>query len=152
MKITEIEEAKKIQRQQHKLHISKEDNLSCIYCNPITKTKYSFNKFWDWIQINYSALLVTRKTAEAFEELCKKQEEKEAFEIQLDFKRLIDSITFEKEITEEEKIQIFRKIREKNYFQTRSYKQKTEERLCKALSEQVLVLESEEESTEEEEI
>ena len=73
MKTNEILNAKQQQEKAHKNHISNTSenlNHSCTYCYPIVKSNLTeFNKFWDWIQIHFSALLVTRKSQEIFSQI-----------------------------------------------------------------------------------
>ena len=70
MKTDEIKEAKLQQKQIHQEHMTTEFNYSCIFCYSLTKyRKHEFNKFWDWLQINYSALLITRISQQLFTEI-----------------------------------------------------------------------------------
>ena len=71
MKTDEIREAKQQHYIQHGKHI--EENINsprCIYCNKISKeSSVEFQKFWDWLQTNYSALLITGISEKLFKEV-----------------------------------------------------------------------------------
>ena len=70
IKTDKIKEAKLQQKQLHQEYMTTELNYSCIFCYPLTKyRKHEFNKFWDWLQINYLALLIIRISQQLFTEI-----------------------------------------------------------------------------------
>src|ERR1043166_9120823 len=104
MKTNELNEALKLQQEKHNLeHIQFLTYTNCIFCYPLTEEKelLKFRKFWDWIQIQYNALICTLKTVEIFLEILKLRENKvkSLTILRRKFSDLLQNITFEEKLT-----------------------------------------------------
>ena len=99
MKTNEIREAIQKQKLEHKSHIS--NNPKCIFCNKQSeKPTVEFKRFWDWLQINDSALLVTGKSEELFSEVInlRRTTYKRSQEIKEKLEELLSYITYSSEV------------------------------------------------------
>src|ERR1043166_3840765 len=104
MKTNELNEALELQQEKHNLeHTQFLTYTNCIFCYPLTEEKepLEFRKFWDWIQIQYNALICTLKTVEIFLEILNLRENKtnRLIVIRKKFRDLLQSITFEEKLT-----------------------------------------------------
>src|ERR1043166_1223637 len=104
MKTNELNEALELQQEKHNLeHTQFLTYTNCIFCYPLTEEKepLEFRKFWDWIQIQYNALICTLKTVEIFLEILNLRENKtkRLIDIRKKFRDLLQSITFEEKLT-----------------------------------------------------
>src|ERR1043166_5344879 len=104
MKTNELNEALELQKEKHNLeHTQFLTYTNCIFCYPLTEEKepLEFRKFWDWIQIQYNALICTLKTVEIFLEILKLRENKikSLTVLRKKFRDLLQSITFEEKLT-----------------------------------------------------
>src|ERR1043166_3637856 len=104
MKTNELNEALELQKEKHNLeHTQFLTYTNCIFCYPLTEEKelLKFRKFWDWIQIQYNALICTLKTVEIFLEILELRENKikSLTVLRKKFRDLLQSITFEEKLT-----------------------------------------------------
>ena len=83
----------------------------CIYCYPLPKIiPKEYIKFWDWIQVQFDAILSTGYSVQIFEKIIQNRKENKSEEIiKEQIKNLLAIITFEEFVFIERKIKILEK-------------------------------------------